>query len=423
MSGRAEPRSTWSPEVIGAVWGGLLALIPFYDYALRPRYEGSALYQSVNHVVPAIAILSTATLSVAVGFSFASAWLLGVDYRRQALMIALALALTVLAALSGLTANAPVMPLIILMLFLAYTMAVNFGALEPWAPTFTGLATAATGLFIVGDLLALTSRDFTWGRLGGHAGPNYWGMVSGSALMLCLCVRPAWLRIPVVLVACLTLYLAQARGSIVGAAAGAAAMAAVRLARTPLRQALIALAAAGLGIVLVLIFGGDFIAHRVLLVDDQYRGVASNGSGRLLVWAETLNVIAAHPLFGVGLRQHEQYLHAVSSAHNAYLAAAAEQGLIGLTVYLVLMAGGTLRALIKAVQEGSAERLVLMGYLVFLLTIGLFEQYSYQTGNTFSLIGMIAAALSWRQEPRPRPVMSGTPFRAEALAADRRGLS
>jgi len=408
--GQARPRL--NPSVIGAVWGGLLTLIPFYDYFLRPNYEGSSLYQSVNHVVPAIAVLSTATLLAAVGFSFVAAWIVGVDYKRQTYMAGLSMTLTVLAGLSGMTANAAVMPLVILTLFLAYVMAVNFGALDEWEPVFDSFAATAVVIFIVGDLLALTSHDFTWGRLGGHAGPNYWGMVSGSALILCLCLRPAWLRIPVVLVACLTLYLAQARGSIIGASAGALAMGLIKLMRVPTRNALMMVVLAAIAGVLVFIFGSGFIAHKVLLVDDQYRGVASNGSGRLIGWAETLNVISAHPLFGVGLRQHEQYLHAVSSAHNAYLAAAAEQGLIGLAVYLFLMVGAAIRALFKVLEQYTRQRVVLFGYLVFLLVIGLFEQYSYQTGNSFSLIGMVAAALSWRLEPKdPAAVPEPPPVR------------
>ena len=74
--------SRLSPAVIGCLWGALLAAIPFYDFFLRPNYEGSSLYQSVNHVVPAIAILSTATLLAAVGLSFAAAAVTTGDRRR-----------------------------------------------------------------------------------------------------------------------------------------------------------------------------------------------------------------------------------------------------------------------------------------------------------------------------------------------------
>ena len=329
-SAPGQARSRLNPSVIGVVWGALLTLIPFYDYFLRPNYEGSSLYQSVNHVVPAIAVLSTATLLAAVGFSFVAAWIIGVDYKRQTYMAGLSMTLTVLAGLSGMTANAAVMPLVILTLFLAYVMAVNFGAL---------------------------------------------------------------------------------------------AMGLIKLMRVPTRNALMMVVLAAIAGVLVFIFGSGFIAHKVLLVDDQYRGVASNGSGRLIGWAETLNVISAHPLFGVGLRQHEQYLHAVSSAHNAYLAAAAEQGLIGLAVYLFLMVGAAIRALFKVLEQYTRQRVVLFGYLVFLLVIGLFEQYSYQTGNSFSLIGMVAAALSWRIEPKDPVVVYEPPPVAAARRMQPRGHS
>jgi O-antigen ligase len=169
--------------------------------------------------------------------------------------------------------------------------------------------------------------------------------------------------------------------------------------RMPARNALLIVVGVVLAGLLVFVFGGDFIAHKILLVDDQYRGAGSKGSGRLIIWSETLNLIAAHPLFGVGLRQSEQYLHAAASTHNAYLAALAEQGVIGLAVYLSLMVGATVRALRKVLKTYTPQNLVIFGYLVFFLVIGLFEQYSYQSGNSFSLIGMVAAALSWRLEP------------------------
>lgn len=398
-----------TPGLIGVVWGAAIGCIPLINFFFRPNYVFTGLYDARDVSVVIISVLSTLALLAGLGVSFLAALALGVDYRRQSLGAALFFALLLSAVVSGLPANAPAMPLLLVTMAAGFVMDINFGALDQYQQVFRSFAVTATVLFILGDLLALFSRDFTWGRLGGHAGPNFWGLVSGSALMLCLLMRPAWLRVLVVAVACLTLYLGQARGSMVGTAIGASLIGMVKLARMPGRRATFWAIAGATGVIVLLLFFGDAIANKLLLVNDASRGAGSKGSGRLLVWSELLQLIGAHPLIGLGLHGFEQYLHATAAAHNAYLSTTAEQGLIGLALYLILMIGGLVRAIGKALRDPTGLYLAVVGYFGFFLGIGLFEANSLQTGNSFSLIVLICAALAWRVEPEtPPPVLASS---------------
>lgn len=392
-----------SPTMSGVIWGALLGTIPLLNYFFRPAYRFSSLYELVDDNVLIVSALSTLALLAAAGFSFVTASIFSIDYRRQKFSAALFFGIALFGLLSSMTSNAPGVPIVISTQILAFSMAINFGTIDNWRPIFAAYCATLSVMFAAADLLALLSHDYTWGRLGGHAGPNYWGLTSGSALMLCLLLRPAAIRIPIILIALATLYLAQARGSMMGALLGATSMAAIKLMRTSaLRSALwIAIAAAALAVVGVGF--GELIANHILLLHDASRGVASGGSGRELVWAETMNLILEHPLFGVGLHQSSRYLHAAAGAHNAYLATTAEQGLVGLAFYLALLVGGWARAAYKALNAPSAEHLVLVGFLGFFVGVDFFEAYALQTGNPFSLTVMIVMALAWRVDGRTAP--------------------
>jgi O-antigen ligase len=391
------------PSGLGAIWGSLIAIIPFFDFYFRSNYEGVGLYQATldTHTNVAVSVLATLSLLAAAGFSTFAILTIGVDYRRQRRFFILTLVMVVFATLSSITAEAPTMPLVLATLIIALGMAINFGAINSWEAVFKAFSATAALMFTAAELLAVFSHDYTWGRLGGHAGPNYWGMAAASALMLCLAVRPVPLRVLVVVVALVTLFLAQARGSEIAAVSGAAAMVSVKLVRTPLRRSLPWSIAGVVLIVVIAAFFSEQIAKKILLVDDAYRGAASNGSGRFIGWGETLNIIGAHPMFGVGLRQHEKFLHAVANAHNAYLAVTAEQGFIGLILYVTLTIGALARAAREYIQKPSTSRVILMGFMAFFISLGTVEQVSLATGNSLTLIMFVVAALAWRADIDP----------------------
>lgn len=84
----------------------------------------------------------------------------------------------------------------------------------------------------------------------------------------------------------------------------------------------------------------NIFAERFKSIIDT--GETSN-SGRIFIWKETLKSIAREPLLGVGLgnfpvvlKEDVALLKAGASAHNLYLNIAAEIGLIGFAVFILL---------------------------------------------------------------------------------------
>ncbi len=84
---------------------------------------------------------------------------------------------------------------------------------------------------------------------------------------------------------------------------------------------------------------------------------------RVAHWQAALNMIAANPIFGVGAGNYpavyEQYMvpgwiEALGHAHNYYLNVAAEMGLSGLAVYLLLLAVAFL-SVIRWLLRGSGD--------------------------------------------------------------------
>jgi O-antigen ligase len=98
------------------------------------------------------------------------------------------------------------------------------------------------------------------------------------------------------------------------------------------------------------------------------------------LWPAVLRVAAAHPVFGVGighlataLREGDPGLGPGLTAHNEFLQAAAEAGLVGLAGLLMLIAAAAVAALRRAGQErralvGAVAILVLMMTVQSVLT-------------------------------------------------------
>ena len=413
-------RPTIAPIVVGAICGAFISSLTVLNFALRRPWEAAALYAAHEDTPVLLSVLATLALVGAAAMSFVASWRLGADYRRQKLSFLFFYALSLSATISGLAADAANMPILLGTMFLAFAMELNIGALDDWRPLLSAFCVAATLVFAFADLLALTSHDYTWGRLGGHAGPNYWGINSAAMLILCLFLKPAWLRVPIVAIALVTLYFAQARGSMLGAAVGLSLMAGLKLARMPARRSVFWAVVGVCGLAVILILFGDLLAKKILLLNDANRGAGSKGSGRLLIWQEVLSVVGDHPLIGVGLHQVQQYLRAASVAHNAYLSTLGEQGLVGLTIYLVMMVGGLVRISIKALRDPTAPYLPLAGFIGFFLGLGLLEAYSLQTGNAYSVIVLICIAIAWRVEI-PAPSHAPLPIQAWGRTAPAQG--
>ncbi len=139
---------------------------------------------------------------------------------------------------------------------------------------------------------------------------------------------------------------------------------------------------------------------------DQVRSeVAAFGSNpetsvglRLLFWRNSLEIIRAHPLFGVGTgdfrdayaqvnRRRSPTMVATDNPHNQYVLVLCQFGLVGLALLLALFAVQVRQAF--RIHDGWQR--IRLAFPLFFLTIMLTESYLvvYETGFLFALLGAV----------------------------------
>jgi O-antigen ligase len=96
------------------------------------------------------------------------------------------------------------------------------------------------------------------------------------------------------------------------------------------------------------------------------------------------------PIFGIGFRQHEQFL-AGAPSHNAYLAMLADTGILGLIVYLVLLIGSLMAS--WGIQDRRTRRFVL-ALVVSYVVIGFFERRAINSGNPYGVFFLMCCAVA-----------------------------
>jgi O-antigen ligase len=129
-------------------------------------------------------------------------------------------------------------------------------------------------------------------------------------------------------------------------------------------------------------------------------------SFRLVIWAETLAAIGAHgPWFGAGINTDTvvvinglEFLH----PHSLYLAVAYQGGVIGLGLFLVLLAGVSV-TLVRHYQEHEAK--LALGILALALPAYLLDGYQLvdKVGSTWFLLWLpvgISLGYAWVRAPR-----------------------
>ena len=219
-----------------------------------------------------------------------------------------------------------------------------------------------------------------------------------------------------------SLYLSFSRGAWLGAAAAIGAV----IVFAPRRLWIgIALGAAALLGLLALSSAGllpsaisERLADAGTLFDIRdVRGVSINDANYALIerqahWQAALNMLTDHPWTGVGFSNYqpvyEQYRllnwpMPLGHAHNIYLNMAAETGLIGLGLYLVLWISIfvlTFRAIRRAQGFDRAVVVGLMGAWVYLSTHMLVD--NLYVNNTHLMIGALLGVLTFvYQQTRP----------------------
>lgn len=146
-------------------------------------------------------------------------------------------------------------------------------------------------------------------------------------------------------------------------------------------------------IVGALVLGGaafNFAGGRGYTADEESAG------GRIDAWAEGLNMLLTHPIFGVGYNRFTEF-HTYT-AHNSIVLGFAETGLVGYFVLLGLVVLTFKQLDVAATlappgSEGARMAVCLRASLVGYLACAMFLSRIYEL-NTYVLIAIAAA--SWR---------------------------
>jgi len=248
-----------------------------------------------------------------------------------------------------------------------------------------------SGILLV---VVAVEAEYSWGRLAGRVGPNYWGMISFIAFVTSFALPRWWQRLPLWVAAIYVLDQTSARGSLLALIISGGVVYALSVWHAPRRRrGWIILPLIALAILLPIIV--PIVAVDVLMLDDARRGVGSGGTGRSIAWGQAFALFKAHPWLGVGFRQHRQYITIASSAHNAYLAALAEIGLPGLIAYLCFLFGATVGAVRRALRQSEIYLAAVAGFFVSYILFGLIESIWLTLGSPLPFLMVLLAAQAW----------------------------
>ena len=118
-------------------------------------------------------------------------------------------------------------------------------------------------------------------------------------------------------------------------------------------------------------------------------------NNRTELWADYLGLWRDEPLFGYGLGATRGLLLSqtgLGGAHNAYVQAAVDFGLVGLLLWLALLGAVGVAALRLRGPAGRTDRPMLVGAVVFLLGGGLTTEYLAAPANVaISFLGLVVA--------------------------------
>jgi O-antigen ligase len=404
---RSKPRAAPSPAyLLGCVWGLLVGCIPLADFLSRPARTGLAEYNYdlIREAPPILSAVLMGSLLLSAIPVLLAALRSGVDFAKAGFYPILALCMVLVIAVS-LIGSAPSTVGYIIVVTYCFALATTLSALATDAEDMVRglLSGVAVGIAIAMSLM-VWDGNYSYGRLMGRSGPNYWGMNALTAFFAAFAIRNLAVRIAIIGCALAVVLLCQSRGAMMAIAAGSSMLWFLFAYHASSRQRLILIGVTTLIIVAVALAGYDVIADKLLLVNDRGRGVDSDGTGRFAAWVQAFELFQQSPWFGIGYRQHERFITVASSAHNAYLATLAEMGLFGLVLYLGLMLGGAVLAVRKALARRGDVQFAIAGFAVAFLVVGVVERVGMTTGNAMSLIMIYSSAWAFRREAMARRI-------------------
>jgi hypothetical protein len=105
----------------------------------------------------------------------------------------------------------------------------------------------------------------------------------------------------------------------------------------------------------IIVAAGVFAGAMALNFTGGREISAGSGSDRTALWGEGLQMLKAHPLFGVGLGRVSDYTDTGLTAHNTVVVCAAELGLVGLFFWCLFLFPTLRDTLAVASLEKSTE--------------------------------------------------------------------
>jgi O-antigen ligase len=177
-------------------------------------------------------------------------------------------------------------------------------------------------------------------------------------------------------------------------------------------------------VLVALVIGTSFLPSAPLeRLSTFFSGIDSGANGRFEIWRLGLNMFADHPIFGVGtgaaraIIQKSYFREA--GMHNTYLSVAAELGLVGLVIFLLLL----LMAIRGAVRRGGLDgRFGLVLGLTLLVGIApLHLDYAKATWAVLAVLALVGVPTprSDVAAEKPGPVLRRGTWRSRGQAFGR----
>ncbi|HEU5477048.1 MAG TPA: O-antigen ligase family protein [Gaiellaceae bacterium] len=273
------------------------------------------------------------------------------------------------------------------------------------------LGSVVTSLYSVGSGTYLAK-----GRLAGLFDPNYFAAELIPAILISCFLfvsadsrRKRWLSAAVAAIDLVAFALTQSRGGIVGLTV--ALLVAVVVAGRA-RPRVVALF-----LVLVAVGLGYYVTYKPAHVfQSGVGGLSATSSGRTDEWKVALRIAGGHPIGGVGLGNYRVVEPSVATqtlnldvvrfivrfrqlAHNTYLQVAAELGLVGLLLFLTILAlplraaGRALAGLEQELDELEFHARGLLAGAIGLLTAYVFLSANLEKPLWF-VVGLLASVPS-----------------------------
>jgi len=157
--------------------------------------------------------------------------------------------------------------------------------------------------------------------------------------------------------------------------------------------------AAGLLLFVLFVSAPVLVERSISLADVQEGSVA----GRLTLWGETLSVVQAAPLLGVGLGGLANALDPLASyrtptnAHNTYLEIFSELGAVGITLFLIGILSTGYAVLSRGLIKSELATVIFLAMIVY-MTHAVFESNLYYPANLFVLFVFVGAAGTMHKE-------------------------